>query len=816
MDAHELSESEAFDWIQKHGHERAGSRPATSPSRSSTAPLGPTRARPERPSGPIRARSTGNRRFLLIDGNSLTYRAFFALPTDLATASGQVTNAVFGFTSMLINILRDHPARAASRWPSTGPSPRSATSGSPTTRPAGPRRPTSSASRWAWSARSSRRLGITDHRPGRLRGRRHHRHPRHPGPRRRRRRHRRHRRPRRLPAGRGPPHQGPLQQAGRLRLRPLRRGRHRGAHRRPPRRSTCMYAAMRGDHVRQPARRPRGGGEDGRQAASTPTATSTASSPTSTSRRRSCARTWPATRSWSARTPIVMDARPRRASSSVDLDDLVDGRDRHRRGQAAVRVPRVPLAVRPPDRGARARTSAACSRPTCSRPRSSTPPRPRRSRPRSAGCRGDASVGRGRADSGPTAPLAGLAVVVDDPARLGRVGAGVDARRRRRSRARARSTCCARRRVAVHDAKVAARGAVGRRARPARSGRRHHPRRLPARPGRVELPPGRPAHPLRPARAARRRRRRPTASSTSRRRTGDDARAAVAGRGARCAGHGPARRPAARGHRRPGAAVAERRPRDAAGPGPGQDGGRRRRRRRRRADPAARPSHHRGRGAARRHHRGRRPPVQRQLHQADARGPVRRAGPHAGRRRRRRATPPTPRRWRRCGASTRSSTTSSATARSRSSARPTASRCCTTSRPTVASTPRSTRPWPAPAGSAPTTRTSTTSRCGPRWAGSSARHSCPADGYSLLVADYNQIELRCIAHLAEDPGLIDAFESGTDIHTETAARVFGVGARRGQARPAGQGQDGQLRPGLRHGGLRARRSGSTSPPRRRR
>jgi DNA polymerase I len=45
---------------------------------------------------------------LLIDGNSLTYRAFFALPTDLSTASGQVTNAVYGFTSMLINLMRDH------------------------------------------------------------------------------------------------------------------------------------------------------------------------------------------------------------------------------------------------------------------------------------------------------------------------------------------------------------------------------------------------------------------------------------------------------------------------------------------------------------------------------------------------------------------------------------------------------------------------------------------------------------------------------------------------------------------------------------
>ncbi len=50
----------------------------------------------------------------------------------------------------------------------------------------------------------------------------------------------------------------------------------------------------------------------------------------------------------------------------------------------------------------------------------------------------------------------------------------------------------------------------------------------------------------------------------------------------------------------------------------------------------------------------------------------------------------------------------------------------------------------------------------------------PAPGHRLLVADYNQIELRCIAHLAGDPGLIDAFTSGRDIHNATAARVFGV------------------------------------------
>lgn len=49
-----------------------------------------------------------------------------------------------------------------------------------------------------------------------------------------------------------------------------------------------------------------------------------------------------------------------------------------------------------------------------------------------------------------------------------------------------------------------------------------------------------------------------------------------------------------------------------------------------------------------------------------------------------------------------------------------------------------------------------------------------ADGCALLVADYNQIELRCIAHLAEDPGLIQAFESGQDVHTSVAAQVFGI------------------------------------------
>ncbi|HUC35732.1 MAG TPA: DNA polymerase I [Acidimicrobiales bacterium] len=44
----------------------------------------------------------------LLDGNSLVFRAFFALPTDLATTGGQVTNAVLGFSSIFVNLLRDH------------------------------------------------------------------------------------------------------------------------------------------------------------------------------------------------------------------------------------------------------------------------------------------------------------------------------------------------------------------------------------------------------------------------------------------------------------------------------------------------------------------------------------------------------------------------------------------------------------------------------------------------------------------------------------------------------------------------------------
>ena len=50
----------------------------------------------------------------------------------------------------------------------------------------------------------------------------------------------------------------------------------------------------------------------------------------------------------------------------------------------------------------------------------------------------------------------------------------------------------------------------------------------------------------------------------------------------------------------------------------------------------------------------------------------------------------------------------------------------------------------------------------------------PAAGYQLVAADYSQIELRIMAHLSTDNGLLSAFEKGEDVHRATAAEVFGV------------------------------------------
>ena len=80
----------------------------------------------------------------------------------------------------------------------------------------------------------------------------------------------------------------------------------------------------------------------------------------------------------------------------------------------------------------------------------------------------------------------------------------------------------------------------------------------------------------------------------------------------------------------------------------------------------------------------------------------------------------------------------------------------------------------------------------------------PAPGFALLVADYNQIELRCIAHLADDPGLIAAFTEGRDVHTAVAAQVFHVPEQEVSSQQRNFSKMVSYGLGLRHGGLRPR------------
>ena len=57
------------------------------------------------------------RELFLIDGNSLAYRAFFALPEEMSTSDGRPTNAIYGFASMLAKLLIDHqPAAGIVVW----------------------------------------------------------------------------------------------------------------------------------------------------------------------------------------------------------------------------------------------------------------------------------------------------------------------------------------------------------------------------------------------------------------------------------------------------------------------------------------------------------------------------------------------------------------------------------------------------------------------------------------------------------------------------------------------------------------------------
>ena len=80
----------------------------------------------------------------LVDGNNLAYRAFFALPEELATSDGVPTGALLGFTNMLFKLLSDYrPKAVAVAWDSR-----------PVHRPSSPRPPTSSTRKAAGRCRT--------------------------------------------------------------------------------------------------------------------------------------------------------------------------------------------------------------------------------------------------------------------------------------------------------------------------------------------------------------------------------------------------------------------------------------------------------------------------------------------------------------------------------------------------------------------------------------------------------------------------------------------------------------------------------------
>ena len=86
--------------------------------------------------------------------------------------------------------------------------------------------------------------------------------------------------------------------------------------------------------------------------------------------------------------------------------------------------------------------------------------------------------------------------------------------------------------------------------------------------------------------------------------------------------------------------------------------------------------------------------------------------------------------------------------------------------------------------------------------GAQIRSAFVADqGCQLLSADYSQIELRVLAHLSQDPVLVDAFRKNEDIHTRTACEVFGIDPPAADQRDTAASQGNQLRHHLRPDGL---------------
>ena len=415
------------------------------------------------------------------------------------------------------------PTRPPGRGRSTAPSRPSATRRSTPTRPTGPRRPTSCASRWAWCARWSRCCASrcsswpgfeADDIIATLATEA-------AGPRRR--RPHRHRRPRQLPAGRGPPRQGALQPAGGLRLRPLRRGRHRRTHRGHARRSTSSTPRCAAIPPTTCPACP-GWGRRRRPSSSPPTAASTASSTNLEDQtpklRQNLAEHEAQVRPNAelmvlrARRPARRRPRRARASASFDLDevrqlfDFLEFRTLYDRllealgavdesapvdagpGGDVLEAERTDLGR--PGRGGR----AACG------------PWPRATSPLAVAA---AWAGRRRPlaarGSGPGHRRRG---------RRGRVDPGGHARRPRRRTPRSpRWSAPAGRPLVAHDAKALMRSLdeLDVDVRVPRA--RHHDRRLPARPGRGPLRPRRAARPLRRRPAARPTTAPPRASSTS-------------------------------------------------------------------------------------------------------------------------------------------------------------------------------------------------------------------------------------------------------------------------------------------------------------
>ena len=218
---------------------------------STSAPAVPPRTAPA---------SRPRPRLLLLDGHSLAYRAFFALPVEnFSTTTGQPTNAVYGFTSMLINILRDEqPTHLAVAFDVGRKTFRSEIFAEYKANRS--ESPTDFRGQVSLVQEVLGRAARPGHHRRELRGRRRHRHPHRPGGRAGHGRAHRHRRPRRAPAGQRARHRA-LPAQGRLGHDPVHAGGGRDQVRAQPGAVPRLRGAARRPE-RQPAEHPERGGED--------------------------------------------------------------------------------------------------------------------------------------------------------------------------------------------------------------------------------------------------------------------------------------------------------------------------------------------------------------------------------------------------------------------------------------------------------------------------------------------------------------------------------------------------------------------------